>query len=247
MNEKRKKHEGYQNYLSEIKEGYGLKGLFHKIAKKNPHTLKIYQRLTNISVKKLNDIPNIYQAKNILDIGCGSGDLIGYIKNYINDEANFYGIDLEKNSQLLDFINFSNCDIDEMALPFPENSFDTVISSFVIEHLKNPQNLFNQAYKVLKKDGYFYCITENYISLFCPNYWNFYSDPTHVRPWTKRSLKTLAKMAGFEIYKVGVIRWWEFLPLLPLFPFLNLLSKSNFSFIPFELLGRTVYIIARKQ
>jgi hypothetical protein len=53
-------------------------------------------------------------------------------------------------------------------------------------------------------------------------------------------------MSGFEVYKVGIIRWWEYLPLLPIFPILNLLTPSNFSFIPCEILGRTVYIIAKK-
>ncbi len=147
---------------------------------------------------------------------------------------------------LPDYVNFSNCDIDQDFLPFKDGSFDLVVSNFVIEHLINPQKFFAESFRVLKSGGYFYCSTEYYISLFCPEGYNFYSDPTHIRPWTKKSLKTLAKMSGFEIYEVGILRWWEFLPLLPVFPFLNLITKNDFSFIPYEIFGRTVYIIAKK-
>lgn len=239
------KHKGYQEYLRDVKHS-GIKPIAKKVADKNDKFQKLYYRLTNISVKKLNQIPNIRMAKHILDIGCGTGELLEYVKRFINAQAEFYGVDLEKNPDLPDYINFQGCDLEEGLLPFGEGSFDLVISNFVVEHLKNPQKLFLESFRVLKPKGYFYLTTEYYTSIFYPDYWNFYSDPTHIRPWTKRSLKTLAKMSGFEVYKVGVIRWWEFLPLFPFIPILNLLTKSNFSFIPFEILGRTVYIIAKK-
>lgn len=241
------KNKGYQEYLKELFQGYGIKGMFFKLAKSNKSLFKLYLRLTNISVKKLKKLSNIHtEGIKILDIGCGTGSTLFYIHEYINKNAEFYGVDLERNSYLPEFIKFEKCDIEEQKLPFEDESFDIVISNFVIEHLRKPERLFTEAKRVLKKKGVFYCSTEYYISLFAPDYWNFFSDPTHVRPWTKKSFHALAKITGFEICMVGIIRWWEFLPLLPLFPFLNLISKSNFSFIPYEILGRTVYIILKK-
>ncbi|ADO46022.1 Methyltransferase type 11 [Hydrogenobacter thermophilus TK-6] len=239
------KHRGYQEHLASIRH-IGLRPLFRKLLGKHATTEKIYYRLTNISVKKLIKIPNIKTASKVLDVGCGTGEVLNYIKKFINPSAELYGVDLEKNPVLPDYVSFLRCDIEEETLPFEENSFDIVISNFVIEHLKNPQKLFTEGYRVLKRGGYFYCTTEYYTSLFCPDGYNFYSDPTHVRPWTKKSLKTLAKMCGFEVYQVKVLRWWEYLPLLPVFPLLNLLTPNDFSFIPYEIVGRTVYIIARK-
>jgi ubiquinone/menaquinone biosynthesis C-methylase UbiE len=56
--------------------------------------------------------------------------------------------------------------VDVETFPFGNNEFDVVISSFVIEHLKNPQNLFSEAFRALKSGGYFYCVTEYYTSVF---------------------------------------------------------------------------------
>jgi len=181
-----------------------------------------------------------------LDIGCGTGDTLVYINKFINKHIELFGVDLEKNKQLPDIINSQLCNIEDELLPFETNTFDIVISNFILEHLTKPQNLFSESFRVLKKGGFLYCTTEYFTSLFCPDSWNFYSDPTHIRPWTKKSLETLAFMNNFEVYKVGTIKWWEFLPLIPIFPLLNLVSTSNFSFIPFEIIGRTVYIICKK-
>lgn len=234
--------------MKELLEGQGIKGTFFKIAKRNKKLFKLYLRLINISVKKLKKLDNIgKEGIKILDIGCGTGSTLLYIHEFINNNAEFYGVDLEINPCLPEFVKFERCDIEEERLPFDDESFDIVISNFVIEHLRKPEKLFSEALRVLRKGGFFYCTTEYYISLYTPDYWNFFSDPTHVRPWTKRSLNTLSKIIGFEVCKTGIIRWWEFLPLLPFFPFLNILSKSNFSFIPYELLGRTVYIIAKSH
>ena len=38
-------------------------------------------------------------------------------------------------------------------IPFPENTFDAIISSNSFHHYPNPQAFFNSAYKVLKKNG----------------------------------------------------------------------------------------------
>jgi len=239
------KYQGYQDYLIKNKKR-GLKGKCENFFKKNKLLEKIFYRLTNISVKKLEKLPNIQKARKVLDIGCGTGDTLVYINKFINKNIKLFGVDLEKNKQLPNIVNFKTCNIEDEVLPFESNTFDIVISNFILEHLTKPQNLFSESFRVLKKGGFLYCTTEYFTSLFCPDSWNFYSDPTHVRPWTKRSLETLAFINNFEVYKVGTIKWWEFLPLMPVFPLLNLVSTSNFSFIPFEIIGRTVYITCKK-
>jgi ubiquinone/menaquinone biosynthesis C-methylase UbiE len=182
-----------------------------------------------------------------LDIGVGTGFILSYVKQYINNNAQFFGVDLEASKSLPPYIQFKMCDIEKEPLPFENDSFDVVISTFVIEHLTTPWNMFAEAYRVLRKGGYLLCVTEYVTSLFMPDYWNFYQDPTHVRPYTKRSLEILLKMAHFKKHKIGLIRAWEYVPFIPFVPILNLISNSNFSFIPFEILGRTVYCVGQKD
>ena len=38
-------------------------------------------------------------------------------------------------------------------IPFPEDTFDAIISSNSFHHYPNPQDFFNNAYRVLKKNG----------------------------------------------------------------------------------------------
>ena len=96
----------------------------------------------------------------LLDVGCGNG-------NYLIDEnrseiAWAVGIDANKNSvkknQCLDEIVIS--DIEN--LPFKDNSFDIVLSLWVLEHLGNPKLAFSEIKRVLKKGGKFLFVTPNY-------------------------------------------------------------------------------------
>lgn len=240
--------EKYQDYIAE--ELYGVSGSLkrkaYELCKEKPYLFKRYCKLISWPVRKLHLIKNITTAKSVLDVGVGPGFILNYIHSYLNSSAALYGVDLNKNPLLSNNVIFEEVDLERENLPFQSESFDIVISTFVIEHLHNPLRLFEESYRVLKRRGEFYLVTEYYTTVFLPDYWNFYQDPTHVRPYTKRSLRILAQMAGFKQIRTGIIRGIEFLVLLPFVPLLNLLSTSNFSFIPFEIIGRTVFLIAGK-
>jgi Methylase involved in ubiquinone/menaquinone biosynthesis len=50
-------------------------------------------------------------------------------------------------------------------LPFPDESMDLVLSQSVLEHVKDPQQVFKEAYRVLRPGGGFYFYTTNAL---CP-------------------------------------------------------------------------------
>lgn len=237
------KHKGYQE---NIVNNYGA---FEKIFISKIKLKKIQNFYHRIKVRTVNLklIPNIKSAKKILDIGCGQADTLKFINEYVNSTAELYGVDLEKNKNIPSFVKFYEVDIDEEKLPFENEYFDTVISTFVLEHLKNPQQLFLETNRVLKKAGYFYCITENYTSVFLPGRFNFYSDPTHIRPWTKKSLKALSEMSGFEVVKIGHFRPVDYFLLIPFVPVLSLIFGSECSIVIYEVFfGKSIYCILRK-
>jgi SAM-dependent methyltransferase len=80
-----------------------------------------------------------------------------------------------------------NCDIIEanypeyncLKLPFPDESFDCVVSDMVIEHIQGePQETVDESYRILKKDGYL-ILTTNFIYPWhgCPgDFWRFTQD-----------------------------------------------------------------------
>lgn len=243
------KPQSYQTYLAS--ETFGKAGSFKRrvydTVRNNDKLYKKYLKLISWPLSIADTVPTIKTAENILDIGIGSGLIVHYMKRYLNSHANYYGIDIAKNALLPDDVNFKVADIQNENLPFEDESMDMVISTFVIEHMTDPYKLFFEAFRVLKPGGYFWVVTEHSNTLFLPDYWNFYQDPTHVRPYTKRTFKILSESSGFKVHRLGIIRIWEYALLSPLFPVISFLTKSDFSFMPFEIIGRTVYLIAQKQ
>ena len=80
----------------------------------------------------------------IIDIGCSSG-------RYLNNNIVGADISIEKlrkaKSKLL-----VNLDVEE-ALCFPSNTFDFVLFSEILEHLRNPKKALNNIFKILKNKG----------------------------------------------------------------------------------------------
>ncbi|KKT75578.1 MAG: hypothetical protein UW69_C0014G0012 [Microgenomates group bacterium GW2011_GWA2_44_7] len=95
----------------------------------------------------------------VLDAGCGNG-------NYVIDErrskiAFAAGVDIDqsatRNNVCLDEIKFSNLE----KISYPDNSFDIVLSLWVIEHLSNPEKVFREIKRVLKPGGFLLFCTSN--------------------------------------------------------------------------------------
>ncbi len=95
----------------------------------------------------------------VLDAGCGNG-------NYVIDEnrkniAWAVGVDVSgehiKKNICLDEIEV--CTLEN--LPFSANTFDVVISLWVLEHLSDPEKVFKEIARVLKPSGVFMFATPN--------------------------------------------------------------------------------------
>ena len=84
------------------------------------------------------------------------------------------------------------CDVEDR-LPYPNNFFDEVIMSHVIEHLNNPLKGLRECWRVLKPNGLLHIYTPSFLSP------NARADPDHKHIFNSLTLYKLMKEAGFTI------------------------------------------------
>ena len=129
---------------------------------------------------------------NLLDIGCGRGELSLHFSKYHNVHA----ID---NSDFKHPTNYKYTHMDLVrGIDLPDNSFDIIFSKSVIEHFRNPLDLLEEMKRVLKPNGTFICMTPDWES----QYRNFYNDCTHVSPFSRKSLRDALNICELKEIKV---------------------------------------------
>jgi ubiquinone/menaquinone biosynthesis C-methylase UbiE len=103
------------------------------------------------NLKLFRKIFNSISGKDIIDIGCGGGLMIGLIKLF-NPEIKVTGF--EGSEEIRPIWKKRNLEVktgDIYKLPFQDNEFDTVFSSHVIEHLEKPEEMIEESLRVSKK------------------------------------------------------------------------------------------------
>lgn len=117
----------------------------------------------------------------VLDAGCGVGGT-----SMVLHERGADVIAVDRNPARLEALERQSPDIDmeeaELeALPFPDESFDCIILQDVIEHVRDPQAVLNEAARTLLPEGILYISTPNRQSLL-----NYVSDPHWGLPFAAR-------------------------------------------------------------
>jgi 2-polyprenyl-6-hydroxyphenyl methylase/3-demethylubiquinone-9 3-methyltransferase len=144
----------------------------------------------------------------IMDLGCGSGELIGEMMG-LTPEALFTGLDVSQSALRLAARNFPGAAYflitDGGRFPLEDASVDFVFASEVLEHVYDTRNALSEIARVLAPGGRF-LLTVPYhgfvknllIVLFS---FDRHFDPTdaHVRFFTKKSLFACLEAAGLDV------------------------------------------------
>lgn len=135
---------------------------------------------------------------NTLEVGCGVGRGVEVL---LGNADKYTAID--KNKSLTDSLkakypsaNFLNLNIP----PFEgieDNTFDTVVTFHVIEHIPNDKKFVEEIYRVLKPGGTALISTPNKAKSFARNPW-------HIREYTKESLTKLVGGLFSEVNMQGI-------------------------------------------
>ena len=124
---------------------------FKKYLQVAPLSHALWRSLEAQSLKKL---VKKGLVKPLLDLGCGFGEFAGV---YFDSTVEF-GLDISSNDLVLaskgkKFKKLILADARKM--PFPDTSFETVVSISVLEHIKKVDLVFNEVFRVLKNGGEF--------------------------------------------------------------------------------------------
>lgn len=104
---------------------------------------------------------DIEKYRDILDIGCGSGNSLSMMYHK-NKKAHFFGVDYSKDSVKMakknnkDAITHRHMQIihgDVCDLPYKDNSFDLIISVESFYYWKNHKKAMKEISRVMKKNG----------------------------------------------------------------------------------------------
>ncbi len=120
----------------------------------------------------------VYARGRLLDIGCGRKPYKDIFSELVDE---YIGMDK----------TFGDIKGSALKIPVNNESFDTILSTQVLEHVSDPQKMMNEIYRVLKKDGH--------AILTMPLFWCLHEDPEDYFRFTKYALKKLAKTAKMDI------------------------------------------------
>ncbi len=154
-----------------------------------------------------------------LDLGCGTGNYTLELK-----KRGFDVIGLDASEEMLKIARLKGLNCikgDAYNLPFPDESFDLVLSVTMFEFIHEPEKVIAEIYRVLKPGGEvligtmngrsLWFIFKRLKSLFVETAYRY------ARFYTPKELETLLENAGFrDVESAGVIFFPSFWPFLGL-------------------------------
>lgn len=160
-----------------------------------------------------------------LEPGFGRGE---FLNEFSNLGLDCYGIDISKNAGYLSVNKIkikTGINVEHDEWPFPDNYFDCIYSKSLMEHLEDPEKYLYEAKRVLKPGGKILCLIPDWEA----NYQIYYDDHTHVKPFSRVSLRDILRMTDYK--SINVYRFRQ-LPITWKYPFVNIFCSLLSFFIP---------------
>jgi len=174
---------------------------FHQGLARNPGRLYRHQIIKQLVISNSTD-----ESKLIVDMGCGTGELLSYLARDIGTQ-NLLGLDISKVGILkaqekFPNLNFGLIEINEFGLHSTsiQSRADIIICSEVLEHLEQPELILNFISNNLAPSGTLIVTVPGGPMSFLEEYIG------HHRHYTKESLTELLEDSGFqrvEIQRAG--------------------------------------------
>lgn len=165
----------------------------------------IYHLVRYISLKRKLKLINSFdsQSKNLLDIGCGTGD---FLEVALTDNWNITGIEPNRKAREIANSKTNNSVFNiEQLENLETKSFDVITLWHVLEHLPNLEMHITLLKSLLKPDGTIVVAVPNFKSYdanYYKNFWAAYDVPRHLWHFSKKSISELFKKVNIKLVKV---------------------------------------------
>jgi len=171
-------------------------------------------------------VAGLVKGAAIIDVGC-TGFSVVELSRWLNrPDLVHSGVDSMPLDAPGDF-TFRQADLDAQPIPFPDDSFDLVVASHIIEHLRDPIRFCQELVRITKPGGSVYLEAPSERSVLLPGMpfehdrfcsLSYFDDPTHQgRPWSPQAFHRLFRYLGCEPSRTG---YHTSLRVRCLFPFL---------------------------
>lgn len=202
-----RKHYPSQQYFAYDKEGKGgLIGSLREYLVKRIYHPTFLSRVLMFLLHTTFATPSYHKKGKILDIGCGTGDMLILFKE-LGWEA--YGIDIDKNAirlaktRGLKHLRVGTYkDVEQ----YQDNYFDCIRLYHVIEHIDDPLLCLKILHKKLKPQGELFLCTPNFntpLQKTFGTYWSALDAPRHLYLFTPQTLARTAKIYNFVVTSVA--------------------------------------------
>ena len=187
---------GKSNHEDQFNEDYFLKvGTSSQVEKFREE----YNLITKLSPLKPYD--------KVLEVGCGNGRVGLYLLSQEKTlDMTFSDVTPVAKKYLSDY-NFVECSMTKT--PFPDNNFDKVYCSQVLNHIEDGERAIKEMYRILKPGGSFLIMTQNPYCVFIYKLGSFFKltpkfeyDKTVKRIYSIHTLSNLLNKHGFKIQDV---------------------------------------------
>lgn len=199
------------DYKKKSKESFDKQAATYDKDFNGEHARHLYKRMLEL-------IGNV-DSKTILDVGCGTGNILNMILNKYNN-VDVYGIDisdkmLEKAKEKLTVRAHLTLG-DSEKLPYEDNKFDLIMCNDSFHHYPNPKNVLKEFFRVLKNGG----------MLILGDCW---------QPTISRAIMNF--FIKFNITNCGDVKMYSEKEIC------NMLEVANFKNIKFELVNDRSYLV----
>ena len=124
----------------------------------------------------------------LLDVGCGEKPYRALLAPFVTEHVGLDHVDTQHPRDAIDLYGYAG------AIPAEAMSYDTVLSTAVLEHVEEPASAIAEMHRVLRPGGV--------VILTAPLFWQVHEVPRDFYRFTEYGLRYLFEKAGFTILEL---------------------------------------------